>query len=130
MRTKTTPFDPAQYLTDPEAQAELLNDAFASGDAGYIANALGTIARARGMTSVARGAGVTREALYKALTPTGDPKLTTFVNVLKTLKIDLRARPATGGGRGALRPAKAGSSRVSMPGRAGKTARTRTATAR
>jgi probable addiction module antidote protein len=112
MPIKTTPFDPAEYLTDPEAQAELLNDAFESGDAGYIANALGTIARAKGMTAVARGAGVTREALYKALTPTGDPKLTTFVSVLRTLKIDLSARPAKTGAR--KRPA---------PDRSRKTAR-------
>ncbi len=125
MSIKTTPFDPAEYLTTLEAQAELLNDAFASGDAGYIANALGTIARARGMTSVARGAGVTREALYKALTPTGDPKLTTFMNVLKTLKIDLRARPAADGSRNGRRLRKRPTPRVS-----GKVARTRDAAIR
>ena len=60
----TKPFDAAKYLTSPEAQSALLNDALATGNAAYIANALGTIARARGMTEVAREAGVTREALY------------------------------------------------------------------
>lgn len=50
MSIKTIPFDPAQYLTSPEAQAELLSDALETGDAGYIANALGVIARARGMS--------------------------------------------------------------------------------
>jgi len=67
MAIKTLPFDPARHLTSPEAQAELLSDAMQTGDAGYIANALGVIARARGMTEVARGAGITREALYRAL---------------------------------------------------------------
>ena len=91
--TKTLPFDPAKYLADPADQAELLNDALATGNTAYIANALGTIARAQGMSDVARGAGVTREALYKSLTKNGDPKLTTFMNVLKTMKIQLTARP-------------------------------------
>ena len=85
MATKTPPFDAARYLASPEAQAELLSDAMASGDAGYIANALGVIARARGMTDVARGAGVTREALYRALSEDGDPRLTTLLGVMKSL---------------------------------------------
>ncbi len=67
------------------------------GNAAYIANALGTIARARGMSEVARGAGVTREALYKSLTEKGDPKLTTFMSVLRTMKIQLTARPEPAG---------------------------------
>jgi probable addiction module antidote protein len=57
----------------------------ASGDAGHIANALGVITRARGMTEVARGAGVTREALYRALSEDGDPRLTTLLGVMKSL---------------------------------------------
>ena len=95
--TKTLPFDAAEHLTDPADQVELLSDALATGNAAYIANALGTIARARGMSEVARGAGVTREALYKSLTGTGDPKLTTFMSVLRTMKIQLTARPAPAG---------------------------------
>ena len=82
---KTLPFDPADYLTTIESQAMLLEDAFASGDATYITNALGIVARARGMSQVARDAGVTREALYKALTATGDPKLSTLLGVAKAL---------------------------------------------
>lgn len=92
MTTKTTPFDPARYLSSPESQAELLTDALEAGDAGYIANALGAIARARGMTEVARGAGVTREALYKTLSRTGDPKLTTLLGVIKSLGFTLSAQ--------------------------------------
>jgi probable addiction module antidote protein len=93
MATKTIAFDAARYLGSAEAQAELLTDALESGDAGYIANALGVIARARGMAEVARGAGVTREALYKTLSPTGDPKLTTLLGVIRSLGFSLAVQP-------------------------------------
>ena len=96
MPLETTPFDAAEYLNDAESQAELLTDAFESGEAAYIAHALGIVARARGMTSVAKEAGVTREALYKALSENGDPKLTTLLGVLKALRIKLSAEPADG----------------------------------
>jgi len=90
---KTLPFDPADYLTTIESQAMLLEDAFASGDATYITNALGIVARARGMSQVAREAGVTREALYKALTATGDPKLSTLLGVAKALGFRISLTP-------------------------------------
>lgn len=93
MATKTIPFDAARYLGSAEAQADLLTDALESGDAGYIANALGVIARARGMAEVARGAGVTREALYKTLSPSGDPKLTTLLGVIRSLGFSLAVQP-------------------------------------
>ena len=92
MATTTLPFDAARYLGSAESQAELLSDALASGDAGYIANALGVIARARGMTEVARGSGVTREALYRALSQDGDPRLTTLLGVMKSLGFKLSAQ--------------------------------------
>ena len=88
---KTESFDAARYLTSPESQEELLNDALASGDAGYVAQTLGVIARARGMTEVAREAGVTREALYKALSENGDPRLTTLLRVARALGVTLTA---------------------------------------
>jgi probable addiction module antidote protein len=88
---KTEPFDAARYLTSPESQAELLNDALASNNAAYVAQALGVIARARGMTEVAREAGVTREALYKALSKNGDPRLTTLLGVARALGVTLTA---------------------------------------
>ncbi|MFA5539673.1 MAG: addiction module antidote protein [Gemmobacter sp.] len=89
MTIETTPFDAARYLGDPETQAIFLKDALETGDAGYIAHALGVIVRARGMTQVAREAGLSREALYKALSPTGNPTLTTLLGVLKALDIKL-----------------------------------------
>jgi probable addiction module antidote protein len=88
---KTEPFDAARYLTSPEAQEELLNDALANGDAVYVAQALGTIARARGMSMVAREAGVTREALYRALSENGDPRLTTLLGVARALGVTFKA---------------------------------------
>lgn len=88
---KTEPFDAASHLTSSAAQAELLNDALSSGDAGYVSQALGVIARARGMTEVAREAGVTREALYKALSENGDPRLTTLLGVVRALGVKLTA---------------------------------------
>jgi probable addiction module antidote protein len=91
MMVKTEPFDASVYLSSPESQEELLNDALASGDARYVSQALGVIARARGMTEVAREAGVTREALYKALSENGDPRLTTLLGVARALGVTLKA---------------------------------------
>jgi probable addiction module antidote protein len=88
---KTEPFDAARYITAPEDQQDLLDDAFASGSASYIASALGVIARARGMTEVAREAGVTREALYKSLSESGDPRLTTLLGVARALGVTITA---------------------------------------
>lgn len=95
MAIETVPFDPAEHLGSVEGQAELLADAFASGDPSYIANALGIVARARGMTAVAKEAGVTREALYKALRPDGDPRLSTLLGVTKALGMKITAEPAS-----------------------------------
>lgn len=94
MTLKTIPFDPADYLDDPHSQAELLSDAFESGDAAYIANALGVVARARGMTVVAKDAGVTREALYRSLSKDGDPRLTTLLGTMKALGLQLSVKPS------------------------------------
>jgi probable addiction module antidote protein len=91
MALETLPFDAAELLEDEHAQAEFLAEAFESGDAAFIANALGVVARARGMSSIARDAGVTREALYKALTAQGDPKLSTLLGVMKALGVRLSA---------------------------------------
>jgi probable addiction module antidote protein len=87
----TKPFDATRYLTSPSSQEDLLNDALASGDARYVSHALGVIARGRGMTEVAREAGVTREALYKALSENGDPRLTTLLGVARALGVTLTA---------------------------------------
>lgn len=94
MALQLTPFDAAKYLATDEDQADFLADAFATGDQTYIANALGVVARAKGMSQIAREAGVTREALYKALSPSGDPKLSTLLGVMKALGVNLSVTPA------------------------------------
>ena len=90
------PFDLAEYATAPSTQAFLLENALESDDPAYLANVLGIIARARGMTDTAAKAGVTREALYKALSPTGDPKLSTLLGVLRALGLRMRLEPIEG----------------------------------
>ncbi len=94
MTIETTQFDAAKYLDTPESQAELISDALESGDAQYLAHALGVVARAKGMSKVARDAGITREGLYKALSADGDPRLTTFLGVLKSLGLRITVRAA------------------------------------
>ena len=89
MTIETTPFDAAEYLGSPEAQAVFFQDALETGDTGYIAHALGVIARAQGMSQVARVAGLSREALYESLSPTGNPTLSTLLGVAKALNIRL-----------------------------------------
>lgn len=85
MALETLPFDPAEYLTGEDAQITLLAEAFESGNEAFIKNALATVARARGMTAVAKDAAVTRQALYKGLSETGDPRLSTLLGVVKAL---------------------------------------------
>ncbi len=94
MALKTTVWDAAEYLETPESIAGYLEAAFEEGDPGLIAAALGDVARARGMTQLASEAGVTREALYKALSPSGDPRLSTFLGVMKALGIRIRPTAA------------------------------------
>jgi probable addiction module antidote protein len=84
-----TPLDVAEYATAASTQALLLEDAIEFGDPGYLADVLGIIARARGMTETAAKAGVTREALYKALSKKGDPKLSTLLGVFKALGLKM-----------------------------------------
>lgn len=94
MSTETKPFDAAKYLDTPESQAELITDALESGDATYLTQALGVVARAKGMSEIAKKTGITREGLYKALSAEGDPRLTTFLGVIKSLGLQISVKPA------------------------------------
>jgi probable addiction module antidote protein len=94
MALETTPYDSADYLNSPDDIAAYLEAAFEDGDPTLITHALGVVARAKGMSQLAKDAGVTREALYKALTADGDPKLSTFIGVMKALGMRLMARAA------------------------------------
>jgi len=93
-KIKTLPWDSAAYLRTTADIAGYLEAVFEDGDPALIAAALGDIARAMGMTQLASQAGVTREALYKALSATGDPRLSTFLGVMKALGIKLTPRAA------------------------------------
>lgn len=94
--TRTTRWDAADYLTDEAAMIGYLEAALEDGDARVIAAALGDIARAKGMTEVARKAGLGRESLYKALSPDGNPELATVLRVINALGLKLHAVPAAG----------------------------------
>jgi probable addiction module antidote protein len=95
-KTKTIPYDVAEQLRTPEDMAAYL-DAWlteAPDDASGIARALGDIARARGMSQVARDAGLSRESLYKALSERGNPSLATVLKVARALGVRLHAEAA------------------------------------
>lgn len=93
MAIKTKPYDGSEFFEDAEGQAELLNDALQSGHPGYIADAFGTIARARGMSDLARITGTERQSLYVALAEQGDPMLDTMMKVLEALNLELSTTP-------------------------------------
>lgn len=95
-KTKTTPYDTAEYLETPEDMAAYLEACLeiADGDAAFIAKALGNIARAKGMSQVARDAGLSRESLYKALSGERSPGFDTILKVINALGLKLRAQPS------------------------------------
>jgi len=87
-------FDAAEYLDSEEAIAEYLTAMIEEGDPAHLAAALGDIARARGMGEIAKSAGLTREALYKALRPDAHPRFDTISRVCGALGVRLVAMPA------------------------------------
>jgi probable addiction module antidote protein len=93
-KTVTTPWDPAEHLDTEEDMAAYLEAALDDGDPALVAAALGDIARAKGMTQVAREAGLGRESLYKALSPAGNPEFATIMKVVSALGLKLHATPA------------------------------------
>lgn len=93
-QAKTRPFDPADYLDSDEAIAAYMTEALETGDPAFITDALGVVARARGMTEVARDAGLSRESLYRALRADGNPELATVMKVVRALGLRLSAAPA------------------------------------
>ena len=90
---KATTWDAADYLETEADIAAYLNAAFEDGDTSVIAAALGDVARAKGMTQLAKKTGITRDGLYKALSPTGNPSFDTVQKVVKAfgLKLDVSA---------------------------------------
>lgn len=86
---KTRPFDPANYLRTEEDILYYLEAAMEGNDPKHIASALGDVARSKGMSEIARKAGVGRQALYSALSENGNPTLETLVGVLNALGLQL-----------------------------------------
>lgn len=88
---QTRPFDAADYLESAADQADLLTGALDSGDAHFIAYALGAVARARGgLSKLARDTGLNRQALHSALSEDGNPTLDTVLRVLKALGLQMK----------------------------------------
>jgi len=93
-KTKTMPWDAAEHLETEEDMAAYLEAALEEGDASLVAAALGDIARAKGMTAIARETGLGRESLYKALSPEGNPEFATVLKVVRALGLRLHAKAA------------------------------------
>jgi len=93
-KTKTTVWDPVKHFKNSEDMAAYLEAALEDGDPRLVAAALGDIARAKGMSQIAREAGLGRESLYKALSSSGNPELATVLKVISALGLQLHASPA------------------------------------
>ncbi len=94
MALETAKWDAAEYLDSPEMIAAYIGAVLEDGDPALIAAALGDVARSKGMTEIAKKTGITREGLYKALSVEGDPRLTTFLGVIKSLGLQITVRAA------------------------------------
>lgn len=92
---KTRPFDMANYLSNEEEIAEYLRQVLEDGDPAELAAALGDIARARGMTQLARDTGLSRESLYKSLSGERAPSSDTLFKVMRALGFQLTIQPIT-----------------------------------
>jgi probable addiction module antidote protein len=94
MAEKLTIYDPAEDLASEQAMAIFMAEAFRTNDSGYIAHALGVVARAKGMAKLAVQTGLSREQLYRSFSENGNPTLRTTLAVMKALGIELSAKPA------------------------------------
>ncbi|WP_315805688.1 addiction module antidote protein [Bradyrhizobium sp. SZCCHNS3002] len=92
--SKLKTFDAAEHLRTPAARAEYLNLVLADGDPAEVRDALNLVARAQGMSQVAKAAGVTREGLYKTLGENGNPEFATVLRIINAMGIRLTAEPA------------------------------------
>lgn len=90
---KLTTYDPATALVDDEEIVFFMADAPETGDAAYIAKALGVVARAKGMTEIAQKIGLSREQLYRLFSERGNPTLKTTLAVMRALGIEITTKP-------------------------------------
>ncbi len=94
MPLKTTRWDASEFLDSDEAIAAYLNAAFEEGDPGFIAASIGHVAKAKGMSQIARETGLSRENLYRALSDDGNPELSTMTKVMQALGMRIQIMPA------------------------------------
>jgi probable addiction module antidote protein len=97
VQTKTAPYDSAEFLDSPKAIQFYMEEAMESGDPRLITHALGVVARAKSMSDIARKSGLSRESLYRSLSPTGKPEFGTIMSVLKALDLGLSVKPRVAG---------------------------------
>ncbi|WP_312074104.1 addiction module antidote protein [Atlantibacter sp.] len=90
--TKLTSYDPASALINDDEIAVFMADALETGDAAYIAKAIGVVARAKGMARIASETGLSREQLYRSFSDQGNPTLKTTLSVMKALGIELTTK--------------------------------------
>ena len=93
-KIKTRVFDTSEFLTSEKQMVAYLEEAFSEGDPRLVTEALGAIAKARGMARIAKATGLRRESLYKALSTDGNPEFATILKVVKALGIRLHAETA------------------------------------
>lgn len=96
MKTKTVPFDAADYLDDEETIAEYLTAALEDPNPDLFLTAVKDVARARGMAQLAKDTGLGRESLYKALAPGAKPRYDTVLKIVRALGLRLQAHTVTG----------------------------------
>lgn len=94
MTLETRPFDSSDHLDSPKAIAAYLEAVLEEDDPALFTYALGQVARSRGMSQIAAESGLSREALYRALSSDGDPRLSTLTGVVKALGLRLSVEPA------------------------------------
>lgn len=88
-------FDPAEYLDDDDAIAAYIEEAIEIGDPAFVADAIGVVARAKGMAAIAKASGLSRESLYKSLSAGGNPEFATVFRVIQALGLKLGVAPKT-----------------------------------
>ncbi len=96
MREKLHGYNFEEHLDDAESIEIFLQDAFETNDPGYIANAIGVVAKSKGMAEIARKTGLSREQLYKSLSQKGNPTLKTFLSVLSAMDFEITPRRRAG----------------------------------
>ncbi len=95
-KTRTTPWDAADYIETPEDVVEFLQAALEENDPAVLTEALGVVARAKGMTAIAQRTGLSRESLYRTLSAGGNPGLATLFKIMDAmdLRLEIRAKQA------------------------------------